>query len=275
VTEITRQWRGHEMSGVQFSIFTKPWLLAIPALGEHVRSLGFSGIELPVRPGYPVQPENVATALPAAARTFAAAGVTIASVAGTADEPTIAACAEAGVPIIRVMAPIPKDATYLEQEERLRRAYDRLLPLLERHGVTIGIQNHSGRFVANAAGLRRLVEGYDPRCIAAVWDPAHCALDGEIPELAVDLLWSHLCLVNLKNAVWRRDNGPEAAVAQYRQYWTSGRQGLCSWPAVAQLLKARGYAGWVCLTAEYSDHASVDRLAREDLSFARSLFGHG
>lgn len=261
------------MSSIRFSVFTKPWNLPIPTLGEHVRALGFAGVELPVRPGYSVNPENMAEELPKAARMLEDYGVTIASVAGTADEATIAACAAAGVSLIRVMAPIPKDATYLEQEARLWREYDRLLPHLERHGVTLGVQNHSGRFVANAAGLRRLVERYDPRLVAAVWDPAHCALDGEIPELALDLLWSHLRLLNLKNAVWQRDNGPEAAVAEYRRYWTSGRQGLCSWPAVVKLLQARGYAGWVCLTAEYSDHASVDRLIHEDLAFARELFG--
>jgi hypothetical protein len=37
-------------------------------------------------------------------------------------------------------------------------------------------------------------------------------------------------------------------------------------------LKRRSYQGVVCLTAEYSDQASVDRLIAEDLAYARSLF---
>jgi hypothetical protein len=76
----------------------------------------------------------------------------------------------------------------------------------------------------------------------------------------------------LKNAIWVRTNGPEAEVAEWGVYWTSGRHGLASWPRVVAELKRRGYAGTVCLTAEYTDEASVERLVAEDLAFARSLF---
>jgi len=96
-------------------------------------------------------------------------------------------------------------------------------------------------------------------------------LNGEDPELAADILWSHLCMVNLKNAYWQRTNGPEAEVAQWRHYWTTGRHGLAPWPRVAAELKRRGYRGVICLTAEYSDEASVDRLIAEDIAFAKSL----
>lgn len=226
---------------IAFTVFTKPWKMPLPALGAFVKGLGCDGVELPVRPGYQVGPEQVAKGLPAAAKILAECGLAIHSVAGPTDEPTIAACAEAGVPLIRICLAIPPDRRYLEYEVEVRREFDRLVPLLERYGVAIGVQNHSGRFVANAMGLRHLIEGYDPRQIGAVWDPAHGALDGEIPELAIDIVWSHLRLVNLKNAYWRRTNGAEAEVAQYAPWWTSGRQGLCSWPKVAAELKQRQY----------------------------------
>ncbi|MCD6285547.1 MAG: sugar phosphate isomerase/epimerase [Anaerolineae bacterium] len=258
--------------GIAFSVFTKPWkTMPLPRLGEFVSSLGFDGIEFPVRPGYQVEPENVEE-LPRAAKILAEFGVRIYSVAGPADEATIAACAEAGVPIIRVMARIGEGEGYLEAEARLRREYDALVPLLDRYGVQLGLQNHCGRFIANAVGLRRLVEGYDPRHVGIVWDAAHEALEGGLPELALDVAWSHLCMVNLKNAFWLRTNGPEAPYAEWTNYWTSGRHGLASWPRVVEELKRRGYQGVVCLTAEYSDHDAVDRLIAEDIAFARSLF---
>jgi sugar phosphate isomerase/epimerase len=161
---------------------------------------------------------------------------------------------------------------YLAAEAKLIRDYEALVPALEKHGVTIGIQNHCDLQIPNALGLRRVVEHFDPRHVAAVWDPAHCGLDGERPELAIDILWSHLCMVNLKNAIWRRKTGPEAEAVEWRHYWTSGRQGHCHWPTVARLLKERGYQGVVCLTAEYSDRDSLDRLLAEDFAFAKSLF---
>jgi sugar phosphate isomerase/epimerase len=258
---------------VEFSVFTKPWKdMPIPELGEFVRGLGFDAIELPVRPGFQVEPQDVVKGLPQAAKRLAESGVQIASVAGPTDEAMIVACAEAGVPIIRVMARIGADESYLEAEARYQEGYDRLLPVLDRYGVTVGVQNHCDRFVSNAAGLRRLVEKYDPVHVAIVWDAAHNALNGEYPDLALDIVWSHLCMVNLKNAIWRRVNGPEAEHARWRHYWTSGRHGLASWPQVATELVRRGYEGVICLTAEYSDHDSVNRLIAQDIAFAKSLF---
>lgn len=254
-----------------FSVFTKPWHMPLKDLGRFVSNLGFEAVELPVRPGFQVEPAGVSGGLPQAARILADYGVKIASIAGPTSEEAMAACAELGIPIIRICVDIEGEG-YLAGEARLRREFDALLPGLERHGVTLGIQNHCGRSVCDAMGLRHLLEGYDRRQIAAVWDAAHNALSGEEPELAIDIVWDHLCMVNLKNAVWRRANGPEAGHAEWEPYWTGGREGLASWPRVAAELERRGYPGVICLTAEYSDEAAVDRLIAEDLAFARSLF---
>ena len=256
---------------IVFSVFTKPWKMELAALGDFVAGLGFDAIELPVRPGFQVEPVNVARGLPDAARIMSERGVRITSVAGPTDEPTIAACADAGVPVIRVMVRIG-DEGYLATEDETRSEYDALVPLLDRYGVTVGVQNHCGRYVCNAMGLRHLIEGYDPRHIAAVWDAAHCALNGEPPELAIDIVWSHLCMVNLKNAYWRRKTGPEAEDVQWEPYFTTGPQGLASWPRVAAELVRRNWSGVICLTAEYSDHDATDRLIAQDIAFARSLF---
>ena len=256
---------------VTFSLFTKPWKLPLPELGRFVSGLGFEGIELPVRPGYQVEPERVTSDLPEAARQLAEFAVKITSVAGPANEATLAACAECGIPTIRTMVRIEADG-YLATEARTQREYDRLLPLLERYGVRIGVQNHSSGYVCNAMGLRHLIEQYDARYIGAVWDAGHNALNGEDPELAIDIVWSHLCMVNLKNAFWRRATGPEAEDVRWERYWTSGRQGLASWPRAAAELKRRRYSGVVCLTAEYSEEHAVDRLIAEDIAFARSLW---
>ena len=263
---------GEDTMSVTFTVFTKPWTMPLRQLGPFVKSLGFDGVELPVRPGFQVEPEQIARGLPEAVRLLAECGLAVSSIAGPTTEEAIAACAEAGVPTIRICLDIPPDVGYLEHEARLLRKFDALIPALDRHGVRIGIQNHYGRYVANAMGIRHLVERYAPAHVGAVLDLAHCALNGEIPALALDIVWSHLCMVNLKNAYWRRINGPEAPVAAHEPYWTSGRQGLCSWATVAAELQRRGYHGTVCLTAEYSDTAAVDRLIAEDVVYARSLF---
>jgi sugar phosphate isomerase/epimerase len=258
-------------SKIAYSVFTKPWKQPLPVLAIQVKAWGFDGIELPVRPGYQVRPENVARDLPKAVKQLADAGLKTFSIAGPTDEVTIATCADAGVPVIRIMAPVGDDG-YMASEARFRKEFDNLVPVLEKYRVKIGVQNHLGRFVCNAMGLRHLIEKYDPRVIGAVWDAAHNALNGEDPEMGIEIVWSHLCMVNLKNAFWRRINGPEAEHVMWRPWWTSGRQGLANWPRVATELKRRAYHGVVCLTAEYSDESSVDRLIVEDLAYAKACF---
>jgi sugar phosphate isomerase/epimerase len=261
---------------IQYTVFSKPWkTMGLPELGRFLRELGFDGVELPVRPEFQVEPDNVEKGLPEAARVLADNGVKIGSVAGPTDERTIAACAEADVPMIRICANIPRDKDYATAIADMQRAWDALVPALDEHGVAIGVQNHAGRCIANAMETVQAIAKYDPKHVCLVWDAAHEALAGAEPELALDVGWPHLGLVNLKNAFWKRTNGPEADVARWTWYWTSGRQGRAEWDRVVAALKERGYRGDICLTAEYSDQDAVDRLIAEDLAYAKSLFARG
>jgi len=252
------------------TVFTKPWQqLSLGELAKFVKQMGFDGVELPVRPGYQVQPEGVSK-LAEAVKVFADHGLKIGSIAGPTDEPTIAACAEAGVPIIRICVQIPDSQDYLTSIAEAQRTWDALMPLLSRHGVTLGIQNHCGRFIANAMQLRHAIERYDPKHVCAVWDAAHNAIDGEVVDLALDTVWSHLRMVNLKSARWQRVDRDEA-VAQWETFWTTGPDGMADWPWVIRELAQRGFTGDICLSAEYSDEHAVDRLITEDVAFAKRL----
>ena len=53
----------------ELAVFTKPWkALSLPELAHHIKSLGFEWIELPVRPGFQVEPEKIERDLPAAVK---------------------------------------------------------------------------------------------------------------------------------------------------------------------------------------------------------------
>lgn len=257
------------------SVFVKPWKdLSLEQLGSHLQGLGVQWIELPVRPGFPCQPESIEQELPRAVSVLGDYGVGILNVTAALpldDERLYAACAAAGVSMNRVMFRLGEQ-TYWEAEAAARRELDAALPLCEQYGIQIGIQNHCARFVpVHAMGLYHLVKEYETRYVAAIWDAAHNALEGMEPEPALDVVAPYLCMVNLKNAYWRRTTGPEAEEAEWRVYWTSGRQGRASWPRVVAKLRALNYTGPICLTAEYSDEESVDRLIAEDLRYARQL----
>lgn len=257
------------------AVFVKPWKdLTLSELGAHLQQLGFQWIELPVRPGFPCEPETIERDLPRAVSVLADYGVRILDVTAALpldDERLYTACAEAGVGINRVMFRL-NGMNYWDAERAAREQLDAALPFCEQYNVQIGIQNHYGTFVGvHELGLHRLVQDYDPRYVGAVWDAAHNALEGMDVDPALDVVASHLCMVNLKNAYWRRVSGPEAELAEWKVYWTSGRQGRASWPRVVAKLKEMNYTGPICLTAEYSDEDAVDRLIAEDLAFAKAL----
>jgi sugar phosphate isomerase/epimerase len=261
------------------TVFTKPWPeKTLPELADFVAGLGLDGVELPVRPGFQVTPDRVAD-LPGAAGVFKQRGISIRSVAGPEDEATIRALGEAGIPILRVMARIDMKVGYMASVDACRRRWEALVPVLEKTGVTIGVQNHCDYNVGSAIGLVHLVGGFDRRHVAVVLDPAHCGLDGEPDDMAIDIAWPHLALVNLKSAFWRMASGPEVEDVQWKKHWTTGRFGITSWPRVIAELARRGYKGDYCLTAEYSGPDgsgdlkgdAVNRLLCDDVAYARSL----
>ena len=254
------------MTRNQLTVFTKPWPeKSLPELGKFIKDMGFDGVELPVRPGYQVTPETVTKGLPEAAKILGDQGVKISSVAGSADEATISAMGDAGVPILRICVTIDMNIGYMATEEKLRKEYDALVPILDKHGVTLGIQNHCGNCVGSAVGIMHLIEKYDPKHVGAVLDMAHCAVDGEPEAMALDIVWSHLCLVNFKSAFHMRVNGPEAEEAKWEVHWTTARHAGYSWRELVNLLKKRGYDGDICLPAEYSNPDGKGQVAGDDV----------
>jgi sugar phosphate isomerase/epimerase len=261
----------------KFAVFVKPWKrYSIPELAKHVRMLGFEWIELPVRPGFPCEPETIETSLPQAVAQLGEEGVQVLNITAALpldDERLYAASVKAGIHMNRVMFDRREGENYWEAEARARRALDSAQKLCERYDYQIGVQNHYGMSVpVNGMGLHQLVKDYNPQRVGAIWDPAHNALEGEDPEPALDMTASHLCVVNLKNAFWQRTSGPEAEEAAWSVYWTSARQGRASWRRVATRLRQMNYQGPLCLSAEYSAEDRVDRLIVEDLAYAKACF---
>ena len=147
-------------TAMPFTLFTKPWPgKSLVELAGFVKTLGFDGIELPVRSGFQVPPDAVATGLPQAARIFADAGLKIGSIAGPTDEATFAACAEARIPVIRIMAPIPPGVPYLAAIEDYHRQWDLLVPLAEKHGVAVGVHAYALAVIGTLFALL-VLEGY-------------------------------------------------------------------------------------------------------------------
>lgn len=258
------------MKNAKYSVFTKPWKdLTIEQLGEKIKGYGFDGIEFPLREGFQVEPINAEKGLYDLKNRLSSYGLDIYSVASTPKENIFAGCQNASIPIIRIMAPIGGDS-YIKEEARILKELEGMIPLCEKYGVKLGLQNHCGKFINNSMGLRRILEKLDSKWICAVWDAAHNALNGEPPAFGIDIVKEYLCMVNLKNAYWQRVNGPEAEYARYKAYFTDGRNGLAPWPDIVEILNTMDFDGVICLTAEYSCQ-DADRLIVKDFEFLKDL----
>jgi sugar phosphate isomerase/epimerase len=253
---------------------TQPWPdKSADDLVKEFSNIGFDGIELPVRDGFPVTPGNVAVELQSWSRTFLDAGLSILSVAGDPSGELLDACAAAHVPVIRVMAPIVGN-DYLAAVDGLQKRFESWVPLCERTGVRIAVQQHHGRFVSTSSGLRSLLDPLPKQWIGAGWDAGHSALAGEDADLSLSQLADRLVFVNLRNGHYARPSTDGAGEAWTMQ-WVAGNEGMGDWASAAASLQAIGYGGTICLAGQYTHPVpDVITAVRGDLSYVRNLFEH-
>jgi sugar phosphate isomerase/epimerase len=246
-----------------WSVFTKPWSgLPGDELGRLVAGLGFTGAEVPVRDTAYVTPATVEAELPKFTEQLRAEGIEPISIASELSERVFAACAAAGVPLIRIMAELGPDG-YAASVRRTRVLLEGAAVLASQYGVQVGVQPHHGRFVASTLGVLLLLDGLPVEHFKLVWDAAHDALAGDDPAVTLELGAERLGIVNLKNVKYVESNDG------WKPYFVQGTEGLSSWPAVFAALERLGWTGPVCLTGQYSDPAvPVEERLRTDLRAA-------
>lgn len=260
-------------------VFTKPWKhLGIGELADLVSDLGFAGVELPVRPGYQVEPEEVGEGLGKAVEAFENRGLMIYSVAGDLDRATALACARARIPVLRTMLKLDPDKSYRENVDAFRNRCREIGEVIKDSPTTIGLQNHCDEFVSSAMGLIHAIDPLPADLVSAVLDLGHTGLDGEGEEIAIDIAWPRLSLVNLKNAIRRAGGRDERGATIWNRAWVPGREGFTNWEKAIKELIRRNYPRPICLTAEYQDDSGRAVVAgeivpylKEDLEFLQQL----
>lgn len=257
-----------------YSVFTKPWKTAsTEELIGIVTNMGFNAIEFPLRDGFQVSPAECEAKLPAFAKQLKESGIRIENVASAPSENVFSACAQSGIHMIRIMFTPPKGLEYLEQETSFLKQLDSYVPLCEKYGVTVGLQMHYGTGPSTTGDMMRIVKHFDKKHIGAIWDAAHSGLAGELCEQAIDQAFSHLCLVNFKNARYQMAGRAPSGEAEFTPFFCPGPDGQCSWPRAVKHLKEKGYTGTWCMPAEYTETQNNKEMeyAKKDLAWLRSL----
>ncbi|HCK12417.1 MAG: xylose isomerase [Gemmatimonadetes bacterium] len=251
---------------------------------QGLKSATVEGADLCVRPGYPVNPENIATALPEAAKAFADEGLVIPLVTAPGDltrpdidyvEAYYEACGNAGVGHIKLgywhWTPEKHYWNYLDE---IRGHMDGFQKLSEKTGVKTVVHNHSGKSMGlHSCAAMNVVKGFDPTHIGIFADPGHLSLCGEPIEMAIDIVRDYLSVFAFKDLIRHRPTGRNDQGTRKTGVVRLGT-GFGDWPALIKTMKAINFEGPVSFHSEYSgeDVDTVCDLCRIDVRFIESLW---
>jgi sugar phosphate isomerase/epimerase len=272
--------KGGKMQLIVFSKMLKD--MSVGELVELAGEFGMEGYDLAVRPGYPVNPENVGTALVEAARLFGENGLSIPMITADTDllhpgqagvEDLLGAMARADVRRLKLgyfkFDPAIQD--YWREVDRVRESLEGWEKLGRRYGIRICCHTHSNRCMGlNAGMLMHLIRGFDPGCIGAYLDTGHLRVEGEEFAVAAAMVKDYLSMVAVKDMLLERvEKSGHGAVK--RTVVEAGR-GMVDWSAVFAELARLGFDGPVSVHCEFDIEAG-ERLPaiRREVTFFRNM----
>ncbi len=234
--------------------------LTVEQLIEQAHQLGFEGYDLCCRAGYVVNPDNVRAALPKAVDQLQRAGLVVPMLTAAGDlvEPTqptarpiLAAMQEAGIGLLKPGYYTIDNAKddYWEKVDYVRRQFDGWAKLGEKHGVKICYHTHSHPSLMglNAAAVMHLVQGFDPRWIGVYLDPGHLIIDGEHPDIAINMVKRYLAVIGLKDM--RKEQNPIGP--GYRMIITRAGLGFVDWENFFVNLRRVNFTGPLSIHGEH------------------------
>jgi sugar phosphate isomerase/epimerase len=260
------------MRFVYFTKFLRE--LDVKGLVAFCKEVGLDGVDLAVRPGYPVNPDNALTALPEAAKAFRDAGLAVGLVTavtsltdpqGKQARLLFEACGKAEVPAIKVGYFVYQKNV----EDALRDARHKLAGfarLAEQNKVRACYHTHSGNMLGgNGSALRLLLQDLDPHHVGAFLDTGHTAIGGGPIGLELDLVRPWLALIAIKDMAWGKT--PQG----WKHEVVPAGRGIVRWNEFGKAVKEVRFNGTISLHGEYETRSLDERkeLARQELALLK------
>lgn len=251
----------------------------IPELIATLKTIGADGVDLCVRDGYPVSPDNAQFTLKDAAQRLRDAGMVIPMITAPTSltnpslkiaEKLFTVCHDVGIPNIKLGYWGYGSGGYWKQVDAARRDLEGFAQLAMRFGVRACVHTHSGNNLGtNAASLMHLIRGFDPAQIGAYLDPGHLALNGEPLHMAFNMAREQLCLVAIKDSTWVMNDKRERRTARFLPLG----KGFVDWHEVMLTLKSFGYHGPMSFHSEFDspNEAYLIEQTRRDIAFLRKI----
>ena len=272
----------HERGGlytplVQFVLFTDNIAdLTVAQACAAAKAAGFDGLDLTLRPGGHVRPEDAERGLAEARRIADDAGVTIPMVTtGITDtdspyaEAIFAAAAHYGARKLKLgYWPYRPFGTLALQIDECRARLERLVRLGDRYKVLPCVHPHSGRNVASSGPLLYLVlKGFGPGDVGAYVDPMHMTIEGGVAgwELGLDLVAPWVALLGVKNYRWLAADRDARGQQRYRWEYVPLEDGQAPLFEILSYLQLLKFDGIASLHSEYKGESSFRRLSTPEL----------
>jgi sugar phosphate isomerase/epimerase len=274
------------MQFVMFAKHLQEWPLAQAAAA--VKAMGFDGLDLTVRPGGYVQPQDVEKELPHALRLCADAGLGVPMLTTAITEPgrdhSVALMATAAACGVRELKygyhTYSRFGEFGAALDKARADLAASAKVAAEHGVRLNLHLHSGTFVtANPAIVAQMLAEHDPAVVGAYLDPGHMVIEGgvDVWRQGFEQLGARANLLAVKSMAhyFRPEEG---RTGRWVNRMVPLAQGMVDWVKVWECLRAVGFDGIVSLHAEYQGghswkNLSVDELVdqtREDFAYLRA-----
>lgn len=214
---------------------------------------GVDGVDLTVRAGGHVLPENLDTDLPRAADAIRSAGIALPMIStrlqGGSDPDARAileAARKSNISFVRIDGgSYDSSVSPVEQLPRITEELRLLTAIARDNGVTLGFHNHSG---ANRIGsviwdLHQLIVAVDSPHFGSNFDVGHTTVVGGLQawDLHARLLAPYVKMMAVKDFVWEGD----------KARWVPLGQGIVKTSAMLTTMKNAGFSGPISMHFEY------------------------
>ncbi len=260
-------------------LFSKMWQNAsVDTLVRMAHEWGLDGFDLCVRPGYPINPDNAAQALPEMVASLKQEGLSVPMVTGNFDlldpehptaEPILAAMDKSDIRLLKLgyYKFNPATVDYPAEMRRVREILKRWEVLGRRYGIKICNHTHSERCLGlNCAAMAALLEDLDPEFMGAYVDPGHLVYEGEIFDTALAMVRRYLSIVAVKDVLLERveRNGH----GSIKPNWVPSGQGMVDWTQFFDVLRQHDYDGPVSVHCEFDVGTGCrDEAGRKEVAF--------
>ena len=263
---------------MQYIYFTKTLKdLASSALVEFCKETGVDGLDLAVRPGYPIEPANVLLELPKFAAIMkqnkldiplVSAPTSLVDAKSKEAKILFEACALAGVPMIKI-GYFTYKGNFSDDLQAARKKLQGFSKLAQQTKVKAVYHTHSGTNIGNnAVSLKELLTDFDPHHVGAFADTGHLAVNGGPIKMELEILRPWLSIIAIKDILWEQAKGDWAFKV------IPAGSGIVRWNDVSKGIKDAKFQGTIVLHGEYEAASLPNRkdLAKKELAFLKNQF---